>query len=257
MKPNLSLTAVALAAAVLAPSAFATEGHAHSDVEFGTFPGGDVNGTIVVDPEDEVLEMAAGLKLYETEFGGLEGPYVTDDPGFNNDEFLSEGGQGVDGTIIGWRVEDNLRKWNGTSWVSGGFDELITIDGQLSTSTAVSEGGGAGGTGFIDAFDNGGQLHTHVDFTISSTSGTPMFGAYLLKLSLIGFADQFSAPSSAYNDSDPFWLVLGLLDEIGGTFTEEDFETAVSAVPLPAGVWLLGSAVISLAGAGRRARRTA
>lgn len=224
----------------------------HADIEAIIDPAGSASGTIIVDPHDEALLTTAikpGRKLFESEFGELGSPFTTNDPGFDVPD-----GNGVADSILGFQVLDSLLKWDGSSWVSSGFDEHITIDDVVGSAIEVSAMGGSGLSGLIDQFDAGGGIHSHIDFEIGSSSGTPMDGAYLLELSLFGLESNGSTP--LYNASDAFLIAFHLNDS--GSFDEAAFESAVGAlapIPVPAAVWLLGSAVLALCGLGRSRRR--
>lgn len=227
---------------------------AHTDIEVEIDPPANASGTLIVDPHDEITAataIKAGRKIYEAEFGELGSPFGTDDPGF-----VVEDGNGIAGTILGFNVLDSLWKWDGSAWTNSGFDELFTITDVLSSEIVVADGVGAGLSGLIDQFDAGGGIHTHFDFEIGSTSGSPMDGAYFIELSLMGVSGDLSTP--VYNNSDPFLIVFHLNE--GGTFGEEAFEAAVGAltpVPVPAAAWLFGSAILAAGGLGRRTRRAA
>lgn len=249
---NINITYAALLAfALWSPLLFAQ----HADIEAELDPAGSASGTFIVDPHDEVPTTSAikpGRKLFEVEFGELGNPFGTDDPGFE-----IEDGNGIAGTILGFNVLDSLWKWDGAGWTDSGFDEVLTITDVLSNNALVSANIGAGLSGLIDQFDSEGGVHSHVEFEISSTSGTPMDGAYLLELSLMGRESDGTTP--VYNDSDPFLIAFHL--DNGGAFGEEAFEGAVDAllapVPIPGAAWLLGSAILAAGGVSRRKQRTA
>ncbi|MEQ8661789.1 MAG: hypothetical protein RLW62_13325, partial [Gammaproteobacteria bacterium] len=111
---------------------------------------------------------------------------------------------------------------------------------------------GTGGTGIIDAFDAGGGIHSHIDFEIAATTGTPDDGAYLLEMRFFGLDESLS--NALYVASAPILIAFHLNE--GGSFGELAFESAVDAlvapIPLPAAAWLLGSAVVALGARGRR-----
>lgn len=227
---------------------------AHTDIEAEIDPPANASGTLIIDPHDEIVTATAikpGRKVYEAEFGELGSPFGTDDPGF-----VVEDGNGIAGSILGFNVLDSLWKWDGGAWTNSGFNEFFTITDVLSTELVVSDGVGAGLSGVIDQFDAGGGIHSHFDFEIGSSMGTPMDGAYFIELSVSGLTSDLSGP--LYNDSDPFLIVFHL-DE-GGTFDEVAFEAAVGAltpVPVPAAAWLFGSAILAAGGIRRRKQGTA
>jgi len=241
-------------AAALASAAFALAGPVaaqHADIELELQPPGDAAGLIVADPEDEALIATAlkpGRKIFEAEFGEFGDPFGTDDPGF-----AAEDGSGfIPGSILGGQVLDELWKWDGSAWVSSGFDEYIEITDVLGDVVQVSAGTGMGEQVLIDAFDSEGGLHSHLEFALGvPAAGTPEDGAYVLEFSLFGLADNQVDP--LYTDSDPFLIAFHLNE--GGGFGEAAFEAAVDAfapVPLPPAVLLFGSA---LAGLGLRRRK--
>lgn len=192
-----------------------------------------------------------GLKIFESEFGELGNPFATNDPGFEVPD-----GTGNSGEIVALEIENTLLKWDGAAWGSTSFDEFLTITDAISNEVDVSATA-ISGTNFsiIDELDGGGGLHSHVEFDIGSTSGTPMDGAYLLELSLFSVEDDLTTP--VYTPSDNFLVAFHL--NAGGTFGEEDFEMAIdngllAPVPLPAAVYLFGSAFAFMSLMGRRPR---
>lgn len=220
---------------------------AHSDIEIEISPAQNPAGTIIVDPENEApttVSIKPGLKLYEAEFGELGEPFGTDDPGM-----LVEDGNGIAGDILAFEITDTLWKWNGTGWDTTGFNEFIDVTDVLSNTVTVSSLLGLNETGLVDAFDADGGIHSHVEFEIGSTSGTPDDGAYLVEMMFFGLlADQ---TTETYSPSNPFLIAFHLDD--GGTFSEEDFEAAVSTlVPVPAAGWLMASALAAMTWVRRR-----
>ncbi len=238
--------AAALSLSLAAPGVLA----AHADIEVEITPSQDPGGVMVVDPHDEIpvtTMVRPGRKLFEAEFGELGNPYGTDDPGFDIPD-----GNGIPGSVLAYEVMGTLLKWDGLAWASSGFDEYLELTDVLAATVPVSSTMGTGSTGIIDAFDAGGGIHTHIDFEIASTSGTPEDGAYLLELKLFGLDDTLTNP--LYTPTDPFLIAFHLNE--GGSFGEIAFEGAVDAlvapIPLPAAAWLLGSAVFALGARGRR-----
>lgn len=230
LKRYAVLSASAVAGLIISTSAMAI----HSDIEIEI-----EGGQWVADPENEVpiaSLLKPGLKIFESEFGELGNDFGTDDPGMEVPD-----GTGTPGNLLSLKVEDTLWKWDGASWLSSGFDEIITITDALDETVDVSATGIVGDNdSVIDQFDAGGGIHSHVEFEISAP-GTPMDGAYLLELSLFG-------PDATASDS---FLIAFHLDA-GGTFGEEAFEAAIDAglapVPVPAAVYLFGSALAFMGG---------
>ena len=232
LKRYLSFSAGAIAGLMISGSAFAI--HADIEVEIE-------GGQWIVDPHNEIpvaSTLKTGLKIYESEFGELGNDFGTDDPGFDVPD-----GTGTPGNLLSLEVTDTLWKWDtsGASWISSGFDEIITITDALNETVTVSATSIVGDNdSIIDQFDAGGGIHSHVEFEISSP-GTPMDGAYLLELSLFG---------SDATASDSILIAFHL--DAGGTFGEEAFEAAIDAglapVPVPAAVYLFGSALAFFGG---------
>jgi hypothetical protein len=210
---------------------------AHSDIELTL-----QNNKIIIDPNDEA-ELVGGYKLFEAEFGEFGNPYGTDDPGF-------DGFSLVGASLIWYQVENTLKKWDvaSSSWLSSGFDEQIEIK-KSPVTNIISATNGLNAQGFVGSVSSGGGLHTHVEFQIGKAGGgNPDDSAYLLELSLF---DRFNnaALTPIGNASDKFFLAFHLNES--GTFGHESFEQAIAAVPVPAAVWLFGSA-LTLLGFARR-----
>jgi hypothetical protein len=210
---------------------------AHSDIELTL-----QNNKIIIDPNDEA-ELIGGYKLFEAEFGEFGNPYGTDDPGF-------DGFSLVGASLIWYQVENTLKKWDvaSSSWLSSGFDEQIEIK-KSPVTNIISATSGLKAQGFVGSVSSGGGLHTHVEFQIGKAGGgNPDDSAYLLELSLF---DRFNnaALTPIGNASDKFFLAFHLNES--GTFGHESFEQAIAAVPVPAAVWLFGSA-LTLLGFARR-----
>ena len=231
---SLKLFSIGLLAFFMSSNALA-----HSDIELTL-----QNNKIIVDPDNEAM-WVGGYKLFEADFGEFGNPYGTNDPGFNGKAL-------VGGSLIWYQIENTLKKWDviSSSWLSSGFDEQITISKSgIHNTIGGHDSDIVGAQGFIGSVGSGGGLHSHVDFQISKAGGgNPDDGAYLLELSLFDTLNN-TALTPISEASDKFFLAFHL--NAGGTFSHEAFEEAIAAVPVPAAVWLFGSA-LALLGFGRR-----
>lgn len=217
---------------------------AHSDVEF-YFHDGKIG---YEKPGDD-------LYVFETDF--LEGlvPFETDDPGFNNDEFLIPGYTPVPGSILGYDVWGPLKYWNGFKFVEPG-DAYITITDFLdnedditgSTVSSLADFSEANYKNIIGQASDTGEIHEHIDFELKDGLHNGA-GAYGIMMSLV--TDELDI-----EDSHKF----GLFFNVG--LDHELFEEGVDAfneyfgkahpVPVPAAVWLFGSAMLGMIGYSRR-----
>ncbi len=229
-----SLVSLVTFTAALSTPAMAATGGGHSDIEVAV-----ENGKIVV--ENGIL-LRNGYRLFESEFGELGNPYGTDEPGFELDD-----GNFSPGQILGLEAKAALRYWNGSQWGVPVNDEFIEVIDSLSNSFSIEGQFLSGGSGVIDAADDEGGVHSHVDFEIGSGAGTPTTGAYLIELALLGFESDFI--TKAYTDSDNFYIAFNLgLDE-------DAFESSVDAlapVPLPAALPLMLSGLLGMFAIARR-----
>lgn len=219
-----------LALTLSGPLALAAEGHVHE---------GDVlprlsAGTIVLDHiDDRESDFASGYPIFEAVFGDLGGgPHATDDPGFDHDA-----GEFTPGTLLGLRSVMPLEYWDGSAWTTNTSATLSVTDAIGNTVNITSAPSFVSGTGVVGQFDGAGNLHEHIDFAISSDAP---IGAYAVAFSLFGLLADQTTP--VHGESGPFMVIFnrGLL--------APEFEAAVAArvVPIPAGVWLLGSALAGL-----------
>lgn len=235
MKMMLSTCALAIGLVCGANVLAAGEPHLHEGDVLPLL----VNGQIALDDlDDKEIDFATGFPIFEADFGDFAGgPHSTDDPGYDH-----EAGQFTPGRILAFKILGPLEFWNGSHW-STDTTATITFVGALGDETDITGSSAAGGTGLIGAFDSEGNLHTHIDMKINAGAAT---GAYAVTLSLFGLLADQTTP--AYGESDPFMFIFNR----GLAF--EDFETAVGArvVPIPAAVWMFGSA---LAGMGLMRRR--
>lgn len=205
-----------------------------------------------------------GLKIFQYDFGELGNPFGTDDPG------IESTGLGDPFELLAFEAHGSLMKWDGDSWLTGGFDEIFTISDALNdivtiSSSGVSGGSSLGGVGvsLIDQLGSGGSIHSHVEFAIESPTGDPMNGAYMVELSLFGL--ESDGITRVHTPSDNFLIVFQLDAENNGpafddmalqesldALMEEPSSTTVAQVPISGGI-LLGTALMVIGGI--RARR--
>jgi len=226
------------ALALVASPAFAQ----HSDVEFDY-----QNGQITIHGA-QTSSMDASW-LFEGEFptSGLSQNF-TSDPGF-----ASEVGEGLginpgDDIFINFLISPTLGgaliHHDGTGFTTISANILVEDNSPGTADLTISEGGFSGDNpAFLQTADGIGDIHSHVDFTLSAGAAE---GAYGLLMEL-----QTSAAGIA--NSDPFWVVFNHgLDEP----TFEDIVVPAfqgTSVPEPGSAVALGVAAIFL-GMRRRTR---
>lgn len=225
--------AVGLSAALFLTAGAAQAQHLHAgDVELGM-----AGGVIVVDPEGLAEHAANGYALFEGDFrdfaGGL---FSTDDPGF-----ISEEGALPVGAIIRYRGIGVLQSWDGAAWSTAASGVTLGILDVLGLNTLFSSTGVTDPVGAIAQVSGAGDIHSHLDFTISG-DGAATAAAYLITL-------EIGAPD-AYGYSTPFYLAFN------SGLDEEVFEGAVGTLlaPVPEpGTWAMLAAGLGLIGVmGRR-----
>lgn len=235
--------ALALAAAPLVP---AEEIHLHEGDVLPLLPCAinKAECTIELDDlDDKPRDAATGYAIFEADFGDFPTLFSTDDPGFDH-----ESGQFIPGSILGLSAVAGLQFWNGSQWLSAPpAGETVTIKDALDELLVIGAGAPpAGSAALIGQVDAAGNLHEHIGYAVTSGAST---GAYLITLQLVGFQDDLE--TAIYGASVPFMILFNRGLAI------DDFEAAVAArtapIPLPAGVWLLGSALVALGATRRRA----
>jgi hypothetical protein len=213
--------ALLLAMSLNLPTAFAADEHQHA---------GDIQ------PWLENGQIKLNATLFEANFGDLAGGlYSTDDPGFDAD---NDHGAFSAGNWLNFQGLSSLKFWNGSSWsnaVPNG--EYVKIEDALGNTTKLSVSGVDNAAGVIGDFDAAGDIHTHLDFTIYNSSDVKggSVGAYWITLSLFESAPFSSIPLAS---SENFSIIFNR------GLTEVAYESAVSAVPVPAAFWMFGSAFL-------------
>ncbi|MFK8017462.1 MAG: thrombospondin type 3 repeat-containing protein [Gammaproteobacteria bacterium] len=165
------------------------------------------------------LMAADGAHLFATDFGELGTPFGTDDPGFN-----IAGGEMNPGEILAYSARGTLRFWDGSAWtLSVPNAEQVVVTDVLGGQSTISTAGVSGATGFIDAADSSGGVHTHIDFAVERPGGgDPSTGAYLVEFSLFGLAaDQ---TTQIYTDSAPVQVAFNL------DLPEAQFDASLAAL---------------------------
>lgn len=204
--------------------------------------------------------------VFEYEFGeDPELPFFADDPGVSRDaeeavpstavynpvtntydQIVSADSTGLRPTTsdrIRFQVMDDLKYWDGSSFVAVPDQETLTLI--LSGSTRTVGTGTGVQSDFPLSWVSGDSLHLHASVYINGNGGTiadPTDGVYLL-------TGRFNSTVSGVASSDLFYVVYGLNAD------EEDHEAAVayaqSLVPEPATLGLLGLSGVLV---GRRRR---
>lgn len=183
--------------------------------------------------------------LFETDFGDLAGgDYTTDEPGFVVD--ISQGAF-TPGNWLQFQGLGSLKFWDGSSWSSNVANgESLAIESLVGGITSFNASGVSNPIGLIGEFDSTGFFHSHLEMSIRNAANElgGSVGAYWVELQLFETLANSDLPVSTA--SAPLSLIFNRgLDSIA-------YETAVSAVPVPAAFWLFGSALVGLIPAARR-----
>lgn len=225
---SLSLSGVLLLGLTLAPVAFAADQHA-----------GDVQ------PWLENGQIQLNAELFESDFGDLPGGlYRTDDPGYDAD--TAKGAFGANNWLWFSGI-GSLQFWNGAAWTSTVPNgEHVEVVDAIGNTTVFTTSGVTNPNGVVGQFDSLGDLHEHLDMSVWNASNVlgGTVGAYWITLALFETAPESQIPVST--PSVPFSIIFNR------GLSTADYETAVSAVPVPAAVWLFGSSILGLMGLARR-----
>ncbi len=225
----LNWCAVCLVGFLTISNANAMPVHGHSDIEF-EFVGGGI----------EIEFAQPSFFIFEGDFNGGLIPGLTDDPGFNNDEFVGTGNTPLPGSFLGFNVLGPLSFWNGTEFASAGSASIDINDVAGHTST-ISSSTSSDLASFSSPFENiigvasaTGEIHQHIDFVLNSG----ITGAYGLLLSL-------TTNQIGITDSQIFGIFFNNgLDQVLFEAGVDAFNASV--VPVPAAVWLFASALVAL-----------
>ncbi|PPD23675.1 MAG: hypothetical protein CTY22_11925 [Methylomonas sp.] len=203
--------------------------------------------------------LTVAKSIFTGDFGDLPGgAFSTSNPGFDLNR--TSGAFGAN-NLLWFEGLGSLRFWNGSAWVNNTTaGESVRFVDALDRFTTFRSTGISNPHGIIGQIDSNGALHSHLPFSVRTESDSlgGSVGAYwiamrLLETTLATDSEGNHLPPGAANivaTSNPFNIVFnrGLI----GTA----FSTAVAAVPVPAAVWLFGSALAAVAGLGRRRSRS-
>ena len=214
----------------------------HSDVEFEYD-----NGQIVVYGGEPSSLDASRLFEGECPTSGLSQNFSSD-PGFASEVAEGLGVNPGDDIFLNFVLSPSLggalQYHDGSGFAATTANTLVEGNAPGATDLTITSGGFSGDNPvFLQTADSAGDIHSHVDFTLSAGAAQ---GAYGLLVEL-----ETSAPG--ISNSDPFWFVFNHgLDEI----TFEDVVVPAfqggAAIPEPAFPILLGIGSIGL---GLRRRR--
>jgi len=198
-------------------------------------------GSTALAQHDGDIEFGYANGKIEIEFGPegfvFEGEFPTsglfqqntDDPGFE-----SEDGSLTPGDIIDYLVLGPLMYHNGTSFAPVPTGVAIVISDNPSGSLIVDANtvGPVSGPGAIAQADSSGEVHAHIDFTLTPSGlGAAEFGAY-------GFLMQLTTTNPNIASSDPFYMVFNF------GLSHHDFHEAVedfaAIIPEPSSMLLCG-----------------
>ena len=227
---------------------------AHSDIEVEDIIGGKINLHL----DDAEFDFATGNAIYEAEFGeNVLLPHQTDEPGFASED----PGPFAPDTYVRYRTHGSLMFWDGLSWDAADPSVSLHVLGNFFEDSIYTNAGLFGdATGLVGVTDIDGGLHSHVEFCVENqglvgcpdspaeiAANTPAIGAYLIEMSLFG--TDATGSTVLLGDSDPFFIAFN--NGLSEVAFEEGIE-ALTAVPVPAAVWLFGSGLLGLVGVARR-----
>lgn len=236
------VAALATSLAVLPAFASAGEEHGHDHVDIDLL----IEGTrleVEATAFSTLVAFGGYTPLYEAEFSTDGTNPTIDDPGIL-----------LEDAPAGTQLFANLGafyEFTGGVWAPA-IDAFIELDSTLNfptlggTATADGSGPVSGSPLFVGAAAVGAD-HVHNDFTLFSSTGTPSVGAYLLEL-------YFSVDAPGVGDSER--VLIAFNNGLDETAFEDGAVAALAPVPLPAGVWLLASALVGLGTIARRTQRS-
>jgi len=203
-------------------------------------------------------EYVVGARVFGADFESVNQYVVAGEPGYNA-VATPNGGLALPSSMpLGFQFKaitvgattSNLLYWDGIGDVNftaapAGHTFTASRSGGLS---ATVDGGISDVTGFtINNTSSLGLLHRHLDFELSSITGTPDVGIYVV-------AQEFTM--SGLQSSDPTYLVFNFgKDEMIHDSAVEYVELHLAPVPEPAGIVALAVLAGGVIRCARRRRR--
>jgi hypothetical protein len=174
------------------------------------------------------------------------------------------------GLFLGCRTLTSDSVGNLWGWTESG-DDAVTINKSTGTATVAGESGvfTAGQVLAFDASDNLTLVQHANNYTINQGTGAAVLGSTLsFDPGSGGAAFDFSTGLlwAALTTGKTQDSKIRVTDLAGNSFTDLDTDVeylhaltigSISAVPIPAAVWLFGTALIGLVGFGKRKARIA
>lgn len=232
--------AIRLAAVLILVSSPQVLAQTHGDVEPSV-----IQGRLVVDESSSVpVAFSTGYKIFEGNLGDLYGGSLkTNDPGF-----VAASGTFLSGEQLWYQAIGKLDFWNGTRWVAAPDNISLKLEDALGSDTLITAAGVINPLGVIDAADNSGGIHRHLDFSVSDSNPA---GSYLATLQLSSRDASGNLPSP-YLDSDPFHIVFNQ----GLSASAFEASTIALTVPEPEtyAMFLAGLALMGYTARRRRRR---
>ena len=194
----MRLAIPALAGLALAPAALAQ----HIDIELFADNNRITTGLIdrdAITSENPCPILSLDARVYDARLDDGSIPHFENFPGFN-----ACPGTFDENTFIGFDVVDALRVWNGTDFGTIPANETMFISSGGAQPIFVETPANA--DGFVEGFNLAlttatGSMHTHVQYILSSTAGTPTPGVYMLTLAL-------DSENTSLEASEPIFLVF-------------------------------------------------